>query len=94
VITRQPQSQGPIKYPCRRCGVRWIQTWIGPYARLCRACVKETGAVVPTMREIEAARVQKREQELAAKRVPDRGPRPAIEKVIHGTEYLVVWDGS
>jgi len=83
-----------IKDPCTRCGIRWRQCWSGEYAGLCRHCAIEVGAVLPSAREIEAERVTRARASLQARRVPDSGPRPSIEKVINGTTFLVVWDGS
>lgn len=83
---------------CRRCRTRCIQSWRGPYAGLCRTCAgeiaQETGAPLPTTREIEATRLAMRARHFSGQKVQDTGPRPSPVRIIDGVAYDVNWDGS
>lgn len=74
--------------------MRWISCWSGTYAGLCRRCAIEAGAVLPSINEVEAERVKRARSTLAAKRVPDTGPRPTREIEVHHELFEVVWDGT
>lgn len=82
---------GPSEHQkCHSCNTRY---WQSAKTRLCRQCEKELNEVVALEIAGKSARSERTEAIQRATEILAE-PRPFVEVVYGGLEFLLVWDGS